>query len=137
ENSLVGEGGGELHHPAQVLLGKAAAVLLHQLRRQVRQDFLAIGAPAPVQDLRTDSLADAPVKHRQLAIHRRGGALARRLDQCPDVAQQRRRCCWRRNGCLAPVHAMASWGCRAPVMAWRRLATSSAASRTGLSSVWT
>ena len=69
--------------------------------------------PTPVEGLVTDTqahtswydptfevgqtLADAPVEHRQLAIHRRGGAQARRLDQCPNVAQQRRgrceRCC--------------------------------------------
>jgi hypothetical protein len=95
---LVREGGGELHHAAQVLDRKAAAVLLHQLRRQGGHDFLAVVGPAPVQDLRMDALADAPVEHRQLAIHRRGGALARRFDQRPNVAQQRRRRCGRRDG---------------------------------------
>ena len=40
-------------------------------------------------------------------------------------------------GVLAAAHAVASAGREAPVIASRRLATSSAASRTGLSSVWT
>jgi membrane fusion protein (multidrug efflux system) len=45
--------------------------------------------------VRLDALADAPVEHRQLAIHRRGGALARLLNQYPNVAQQRQRRCGR------------------------------------------
>ncbi|WP_220136205.1 hypothetical protein [Citrobacter freundii] len=64
----------------------------------VRHQHGIVSAIAWNTHLRVDALADAPVEHRQLAIHRRGGALPRRLNQYPNVAQQRRRRCGRCHG---------------------------------------
>jgi len=95
DNWLIRERDGELDHPAQVLLPEAPPVVAGKLLGQGRQDFLAVPGPLAGQHLRMDALADAPEQQCQLRIDRRGGALVRRLYQCPNVAQQRRRCCGR------------------------------------------
>ncbi|KAG0927626.1 hypothetical protein G6F31_017989 [Rhizopus arrhizus] len=109
--------GGELHHAAQVLVREAAPVVAHKLRRQGRQDFLAVPGPLAGQHLRMDALADTPEQQGQFGIDRQDGALPRRLNQCPNVAQQRRRRCGGRHGYFAPVHAATPSACRAPVIA--------------------
>jgi hypothetical protein len=86
DNWLLGESGGELDHPAQILFPEPAPVVPRELRGQGRQDFLAVPRPLPCQHFRMDALADTPEQQGQFGIDRRRGVLVRRLDQCPNVA---------------------------------------------------
>jgi hypothetical protein len=59
------------------------------LRRQCLHNPLAILRPLLAQDVPPDALANSPVEHDHLGIHRGGRALAHCLYESANVAQQR------------------------------------------------
>ena len=129
--------GRELHHPAQVLIREAAPVVADKLLGQGWHDFLAVLGRCPASTsvwIRWPILQNSKVSSALTAEAARWRAASISAECHPTVPSA----LLVKGGHLAPAHAVTSAGdFLAPVIALRRFATNSAASRTGLSSVWT
>ncbi len=125
-------------HLLQVRATEPAPELRSQVSRQPFDQLLAIPrTPLSLLLGLHDAPTNLPIAGRHQRIDAACRRAARSIEHFHDAAVNAGiagRGFPRRRKRLS-VHATASWGCRAPVMACRRLATSSAASRTGLSSV--
>src|SRR5712664_545367 len=80
DNFLLGENFGKLHHPAQILLAKAWAILLNQLSRHRYDNLLTISGPFFAENFIDDPFANAPVKQGKAGGGTSQSDIARQLD---------------------------------------------------------
>lgn len=108
---------------------EVAPIVICQLSRRSRDNFLAVVGPLPGKHLCASALSDVPV-HQQSRIHRCCRCLARLLDKLPQVSQQL--------GCIRHGHGGGTfffgslvslmrtpWLCTMPLMFFRALSVAS------------
>ena len=134
----------ETPHTLQVVDTEPAPESGRQIGGQARHQLLAVTSPPPAFLLGfDDSAANLPIAGRHQRIDTACRSLARRIQQFHDaavdagVASRQGGGGFPRHRKRLLAHEAASSARRAPVIVLRRFATSSAAWRTGSSSVWT
>ena len=79
---------GELHHPAEVLLAKTAAVLCFEPPSRGRDEPRAIVGATALQDLGPDAGAELPVQRGQRGVRGNRDVSPRGLDHVAEVAHE-------------------------------------------------
>src|ERR1700678_2016471 len=98
DNLFLGEDFGKLHHPAQVLLTEARAILQNQLSCQQYDNLPAVSCSFFAENLINDSLADAPVQQRKTCVDSGGNTLSCLRDELAKILDQG----WRYHADLVP-----------------------------------
>ena len=93
DNFLLGEDFGKLHHPAQILLAEARAILLNQLSRHRYDNLLTISGPFFAENFIDDPFANAPVKQGKAGVDGCGDASTCLSDDLANIFDQDRRDC--------------------------------------------
>jgi len=140
-NCLKGVSNKEAPHVLQIVRAEAATESNRQVGGQPLHQLIAVTGPPPAFLLGFDNpAANLPIAGRHQGIDAARRCLARRIQQFHDAAVDAGIAS--RQGCVPPhcrrrfpCHAVTSIERNAPAIASRRFATSSAASRTGVSSV--
>ena len=93
DNFLLGEDFGKLHHPAQILLAEARAILLNQLSRHRYDNLLTISGPFFAENFIDDPFANAPVKQGKAGVDGCGDLSTCLSDDLANIFDQGRRDC--------------------------------------------
>ena len=86
-NSFVRERLGKSHHPREVCLTEATAILTGQFFRQCLKNLSAVFRTVVPEHILSNPFADVPVQSDQGRVHRAGRLLPRRFDQRAKVSQ--------------------------------------------------
>src|SRR5450432_2337928 len=88
DNLRIGEGNRELDHSPQILVAKPSTVTRVQLSPQCGDNLRAVRRASTIEYLRSDTLAELPVKRRERGVRRICKALTSSLNHSPEIERK-------------------------------------------------